>query len=187
MLAIYNGYNSKIDSLLTNGADVNFLPPKQKINALEVAIRRNIVFAVRILLEKSKIENPESYIMTASGQDSAKTVELLLKYGANVNDTLNNGYSVLMFASSFGSLSIVELLLKNGADVTQTRKVDGITALMLATYNGDPEKVKLLLNSGANKLTKDKSGKAAYDYIARIPESSLISEERKRQLVLLLK
>jgi len=158
MRAIYYGQTSKYLKLIDEGADVNFVSSTSESNchltALEVAIFKNNEVAVRILLETNKISKPETYLMAAAGQKSALNVERLLKYGANPSDTLANGYSVLMMAASFGSFDVFETLLKHGAKTDQARKIDGMTALMLAAFNGQAKKVKLLLDYGANKTLK---------------------------------
>lgn len=188
MLAIYQGQTNKFRKLIAEGADVNFVSTgRWELTALEVAIRKNNEEAVSTLLSTNKIKDPEDVFMTACGQESAKNVELLIKYGCNVNDTLENGYSVLMFAASFGSYEVLECLLKHGAKVNQTRKVDDMTALMHAAYNGEPRKVALLLKYGANKNARDKNGHLAMFYVEIIPEHLNINESTRAQLRELLK
>lgn len=191
MLAIYNGKKDKVTDLISQNVDVNFITPgtnsNWRLTALDVAIRKDNEFAVETLLSTNKISKPESFMMTACGQKSAKTIELLIKYGANPNDTLENGYSVLMMAASFGSFEVLESLLKNGANVKQTRKVDGMTPLMFAAFNGDVKKVKLLLDYGADKYSKDKSGDRALNYVDRIYERLNVTESTKTEIRQLLK
>ena len=191
MIAIYNGQTDKYLELIKQGVDVNFITPgtnsNWKLTAMEVAIRKNSVNAVKALLETNKIEHPEKFLMTASGQNNDLTIDLLIKFGATPNDTLDNGYSALMMAASFGSYEVLESLLKHGANVKQTRKVDGITALMLAAFNGQTQKVKLLLDYKADKNIKDKKGATALDYVDRIYPSLEVSEETKTGLRKILK
>lgn len=190
MLAIYNGQLEKIDKLLAEKVDVNFSTSGSNSNwqltALDVAIRKDNEIAVEKLLSTHKIANPETYLMTASGQKSAKNVQLLIDYGANPNQTLENGYAVAMKAASFGSYDILECLLKNGANINQTRKVDGMTILMFAAFNGEPEKVKLLLDWGADKSVQDLNGKRAYDYVDQMYEHLNVSNTTKAELKQLL-
>ena len=191
MLAIYNGQIDKVNKLIAQNVDINFITPgtnsNWRLTALEVAIRKDNDVAVEKLLSTKKISKPETYLMTACGQKSAKTVQLLIKYGAKPNDTLENGYSDAMMAVSFGSLKVLECLLKNGANLKQTRKVDGMTILMFAAFNGDAKKVKLLLDFGADKYVEDKSGKSALDYVDQIYEHLKVSETTKAELRQLLK
>jgi ankyrin repeat protein len=191
MIAIYKGQTNKYIRLIKQGADVNYKTSgnnrSMKLTALEVAIRKDNSDAVEALLMTKKIKNPESYLMTASGQNDAKTIDLLIKFGANPKDTLENGYSILMMAASFGSIEVLERLLKHGADVKQTRKVDGITALMLAAFTGQTQKVQMLLNYKADKNVKDKNGDKAINYVDNIYPYLKISETTKNELRNLLK
>lgn len=191
MLAIYNDQKDKVTDLISQNVDVNYITPgtnsNWRLTALDVAIRKDNEFAVEKLLLTNKISKPESFMMTACGQKSAKTIELLIKYGASPNDTLENGYSVLMMAASFGSLEVLQSLLKNGANVKQTRKVDGMTPLMFAAFNGDVKKVKLLLDCGADKYSRDERGDTALNYVDRIYEHLKVSETTKAELRQILK
>jgi ankyrin repeat protein len=191
MIAIYNGQTSKYLKLIEQGINVNFITPgtssNWRLTALDVAIRKDNGNAVKALLETHKIEHPEKFLMTASGQNSSLTIDLLIKFGANPNDTLENGYSVLMMAASFGSFEVLECLLKHGANVKQTRRVDGITALMLAAFNGQPQKVRLLLDYKADKTIKDKNGETALNYVDNIYPYLKISDKTKTELKSILK
>lgn len=188
MLAIYNGQTNKYTKLITEGADVNFVTNGSwNLTALDVAIRKDNEEAAKVLLSTNKVKQPEEVFMTACGQKSVKNIELLIKYGANVNDTLENGYSMLMYAASFGSYEILSCLLKNGAKVNQTRKVDGMTPLMFAAFNGESKKIALLLKYKANKNARDLNGKLALNYVDNIYEHLKISEKAKTEIRELLK
>src|SRR5258708_8447557 len=147
MVRIYNGQSEKYLKLIEAGVDLSFITPgvnsNWRLTALEVAIRKDNQVAVKALLESNRVENPKTYLMVAAGQKSRLNIEQLIQYGANPKDTAENGYSVLMMAASFGSFEVFNCLLKNGAAIEQTRKIDGMTALMLAAFNGEPKKVKL--------------------------------------------
>ena len=191
MLAIYNGNTDKFTKLIEQNVDVNFITlgtnNNWRLTALDVAIRKNNEVAVKTLLLTNKISKPDTYLMTACGQKSALIIDLLIKYGANPNDTLENGYAVSMMAASFGSYEVLDELLKHGANVEQTRKVDGMTTLMFAAFNGDLKKAKLLLDNGADKFAKDKNGKTALGYVDDIYERLNVSEKTKNELKQLLK
>jgi ankyrin repeat protein len=186
MLSIYNGETEKYQKIIKQEVDVNYATPSTNLTALEVAVRRENETAVIALLKTNKIINIEKHLMTACGQRSVSNVNQLIKYGANPNDTVKNGYSVLMMAASHGSYEILETLLKQGADVKQTRKVDGMTALMLAAYNGETKKVKLLLKYGANKYVKDLNGKTALYYIYQPSYNKKINDRETKILTALL-
>jgi len=56
----------------------------------------------------------------------------------------------------------VELLIKHGYDVNRAH--EGITPLMVASWYGQGDSVKILLNAGAQTGAQDQSGYTAFDY-----------------------
>lgn len=174
MLSIYNGETSKMMLLIAQGADVNYKTPGNattwKLTAMDIAIRKQDENAVEKLLSTNRITKPGSYMVTASALKSAATIEKLIAHGASPNDTTENGYSPLMAAASTGSVAVLETLLRNHANPRQTRKPDGMTALMIAAYNADVEKVRILLNFKSEKYAKDANGHDAYYYVEHLYE-----------------
>jgi len=191
MLAIYKGQTNNYIQLIRQNVDLNFVSSGKKSNwhltALDVAIRSANELAAKELLSTNKIIKPETYLMTACGQESGVIINLLIKYGANPNDTLENGYSVSMMAASFGSLEVLKCLIKNGADINQARKSDGMTTLMFAAFNGDIKKVKLILEYKANKYAKDNEGKIALNYVDQIYPYKKVDDNTKSELRRILK
>src|SRR5512138_3821768 len=81
-------------------------------------------------------------------------VASVLKNGANVNASNEEGTTALMLAAGLGKLDLVELLIKSGATVDAT-DARGWTALMKALFNyemnrGFPDVVQALIDAGAN-------------------------------------
>lgn len=66
-------------------------------------------------------------------EDRRKTVELLLKFGADPSVIDPDGDTALMSATSYGCLSAVEALLAHGVDVNQANEL-GFTALHTAAW-----------------------------------------------------
>jgi hypothetical protein len=87
--------------------------------------------------------------------------ELLIKYGARVNDQDKYGRTALMVSAFFDDKDDdnlnMKVLLKNGADVN-FRKNTGQTALYLAAMNNNIASVKILLNNGADINLRDNQG-----------------------------
>jgi ankyrin repeat protein len=191
MIFIYNDETEEFTELLKENVDVNFVSESKyshwHLTAIEVAIFKENDFAIKKILSTGKVSHPEKFLMLACEGENANIVSLLIKYGANPNETLDNGHSVTMSASSFGSTKVLECLLKNGANPNKTRFIDGMSALMFATINAEPEKVKLLLNYGAKKETKDLNGKTALDYVDDLENNSEISRQNIDGLRELLK
>jgi len=190
MLHIYNHQNDSAKALIESGVDVNYISPNPdtffQLTALDIALRMNNEECVYSLLNTNKVKLPEESLITACGGKSAKNVDMLIKYGGNPNDTLENGYSALMMASSFGTLEILRCMIEHGADVNHARS-GGMTPLMFAAYNGDAEKVKFLLENGADKNKKALNEKGVNDYLEEGCIRYNISAAIKAQLRDLLK
>ncbi len=92
----------------------------------------------------------ESWLLKAISGKNRNLIELLLNYGANVNEKMESrNVSPLHRASAIGCLDICELLTARGADVNAEGEY-GKTPLHLATQFKHQDVVKLLLNCGAN-------------------------------------
>lgn len=188
MLAIYNGNAKEFNKIIDKGVDVTYqIKTSWKLNALNIAVKKNNFEAVAKLVSTKKFPNLQYYFEDACGGKSKLIVDFFISKGVNVNNYSENGHSNLMTACSFGTLEIVESLIKNGAELNHQREVDGITALMLSAFNGDLKKVEILLKNGADKNIKDKNGQTAYDYIDQIYPRLNISEETKNELKHILK
>lgn len=91
-------------------------------------------------------KNSDSIFMMAINNDAFfKDLELLIKYGANINYQNNDGYSPLHIACMDNYSDIVELLLNNNANINQQSN-DGDTALIIASKNGNYNIIRLLLD-----------------------------------------
>ncbi len=82
--------------------------------------------------------------MYAASGPSAKTVELLLEAGAEVNAQDNDErFTPLMYAAAEGQLEVVQLLLKHKADKSMT-DIDNDTARNFAIQNNHLEVAEAL-------------------------------------------
>lgn len=75
--------------------------------------------------------------------NAKKSMEFMIKFGADVNAQDKHGVTPLMAAAAIGSKDIVCLLLKNGADKTLKAK-NGWTAFVYALANNNNEIARLL-------------------------------------------
>ena len=99
----------------------------------------------------------------------AEVVELLLRHGAkpNVFDRFNN--SPLQLAILRDDTAAVSLLVEHGADVKYIKPTvegwphDGWTTLHYAVKTGNPDIVRILVEHGADRATKDAGGKTPRD------------------------
>lgn len=105
----------------------------------------------------------ETPLMLASQGRHRDIAELLIVQGrADVNRQSTESHeTALMIASNRGNLGIVNLLLKNGKANVNLQKKSGATALMLATFAGYADIVKVLLTGGANANMQESAGNSA--------------------------
>jgi ankyrin repeat protein len=119
---------------------------------------------VRLLLQygahpntKSALGNTALMIATRT-YPSAKTVDALLKQGADIKATNVFGASAILTAGASGDTDTLRLLLRHGADVNAApaRSFEGViwgggrSALGWAALLGDQVSAKLLLENGAS-------------------------------------
>jgi ankyrin repeat protein len=105
-------------------------------------------------------------------------LHLLIRLGADVNESDKNGVTPLHRAVRFRSPAAVKLLLENGADVNAVDRRTRSTPLHRAvTHTGAPatagksqqivEIIGLLLAHGANRAIKNRAGKTPREYVRR--------------------
>ncbi|KAJ8954490.1 hypothetical protein NQ314_007096 [Rhamnusium bicolor] len=92
-----------------------------------------------------------------NGENSFKTVELLLRNGAIVNYKNKDGWTALHLISREGDATILNLLISYGLDIKVKTK-NGRTALHIAALHGNISIVKVLLNLDLNVNEKDSCG-----------------------------
>jgi len=94
-------------------------------------------------------------IMKAAHLGNARALDLLLDYGANVNEIDALGYSVLMRSVMAKCVDCVKLLLEAGAVVNYVQKTPlmdmGLTASRLAALMNEREIIELLRGAGADE------------------------------------
>ncbi|KAK2120047.1 hypothetical protein P7K49_001433 [Saguinus oedipus] len=92
---------------------------------------------------------------------------------SHVNLVNGDGATPLMLAAVTGQLALVQLLVERHADVDKQDSVHGWTALMQATYHGNKEIVKYLLNQGADVTLRAKNGYTAFDLVMLLNDPGL--------------
>ena len=180
ILAGFAGHYECVELLLNAGGDVNARGTSRNTNsktALHAAVSSNNIRFVELLINSGADVNihtsyntPKAVVqfwacellpvlLLASCHGYNDIVELLLKAGANVNETYN-GKTGLFAACKRRRLDTMELLIKAGADVNALIDGESETALTSAAGNGFYEGVDLLIRSGAdvNKVPADGKG-----------------------------
>lgn len=99
--------------------------------------------------------------MVAADKGHSDIVKCLLEHKANPNlALLSNGMTAVTMAATRQHTAIVELLVKNGSDPNKAR-VDGGTALMVASNQGNRELVLSLLDAKAEPNQTSDNGTSA--------------------------
>lgn len=119
----------------------------QKLEMINI----NIKFKIQGGSASELSQHLQKDINTAASHGDRKAVELLLKDGADANDTDIDGRTPLHYAAGNGHVEIVKILLANRANI-QLVTNKGNTALHTATSKGYKEIVEIL----CQHLSRDK-------------------------------
>ncbi len=101
-------------------------------------------------------------------------VATLLRIGAPLHATTEDGDTPLILSAVRGSTAVVELLLLAGADV-DARNNHGITALMEAAFWGHADVVEVLLDNHADYHARDKQGRTALDWASHEGREDIVT------------
>jgi hypothetical protein len=88
-------------------------------------------------------------------------IKLLLEYGADIDEQVQNNDTPLHLAANLGNVEIVLHLLQEGAELTINDK--GYTPLHNACISGNMEIVKLLVKEGVGLKIRNEEGHRAHD------------------------
>jgi ankyrin repeat protein/beta-lactamase regulating signal transducer with metallopeptidase domain/6-phosphogluconolactonase (cycloisomerase 2 family) len=150
------GNRGMIQLLLSKGADVN--AGLQGYTPLSFAIGRGDKDMAELLIAKvadvnARRADGETPLHEAASAGRKEVVELLIARGADVNRKDRDGGTPLWYAKIEGHAEVVELLLKHGA-----RDEAPANALHKAAAEGNVERVRSLIESGADVNAKDPNG-----------------------------
>ncbi|MBD0333406.1 MAG: ankyrin repeat domain-containing protein, partial [Chitinophagaceae bacterium] len=149
----YKDDTSTINSLLIGGQNINS-KNAEGWTALKVAVIKGEIKTVKYLLQHKADPNLAdreglNSLMEACIHNHYDIATMLLENGADPNLTNIYGWTALMGATVHGDINLIELLLKYKADINARRKTDGMTALGLAKFIKDNQKIELLTSYGA--------------------------------------
>ncbi|XP_054376334.1 ankyrin repeat and SAM domain-containing protein 6 isoform X8 [Pongo abelii] len=182
MLAALTGRLGVVQQLVEKGANPDHLSVLEK-TAFEVALdckHRDLVDYLDPLTTvrpKTDEEKRRPDIFHALKMGNFQLVkEIADEDPSHVNLVNGDGATPLMLAAVTGQLALVQLLVERHADVDKQDSVHGWTALMQATYHGNKEIVKYLLNQGADVTLRAKNGYTAFDLVMLLndPDTELV-------------
>lgn len=134
---------------------------------------------VVILIASAKLQ-ASSDLMKAVRTNNQGAVEAAIKAGANVNETLDDGWTPLIEAVFRGNTNIVKYLLEHGAR-TDDKASRHWTALMEAVVKGNLDIVNALIKAGADVNARTYNDRVGYITALQLANS------RKPQIVNVLK
>lgn len=124
-------------------------------NALSVAIDKQNLEIVRLLIEKGVDINKESGygmwpLITASTRDSLEIVKLLVENGGNIKMVTTEGWTPLIAAMLSKQYEIAKYLIEHGANLDSRTNLDGYSAISEARKQGRQDILDLLASKGIN-------------------------------------
>lgn len=161
-LAIKNGKLEEVDSVISNGLNVNF-SYADAITPLHLAVIHNQEEILALLLQKgAKTDLKDNTTQAtplhfAALYGRANLAKMLIQHGADVNARMRFDITPLLVAAQFKQPQVIEILLQNGADIKQADQ-EGFTALHFAAQNNDEVSALMLINHKAPINVPDKSG-----------------------------
>lgn len=173
--AAITGNTELLQLLLDHGADIEGSLNEPRDAPLLGAVEHNRATAVELLVEKgadvtSRNGGRYTPLRMACGGGSPAVVEILLKYGAVIDEgelLKPMVYEAATLRSYHGSepaspdrVQVIETLLKHGASIEQAN-VFGSTALTLASMRGKVQAAQSLLNLGATTAVANCAGRTA--------------------------
>lgn len=141
MIAAKNGAIESVQYLLENKADPNYISKKG-----QTPLSRIIECCYRF-----QKRHKNSSLFASHKEETYKVIMLLLKYGANPNVMINDGYQtpVILAVAEHNDFETVKLLHLFGGNL-DSQDSFGDTALTYTSGNGHLKIVKYLLENGAN-------------------------------------
>jgi len=151
VVALHSEANQAAAALLqARGLQVNARNAKGETALMMAALRGNLE-AARALLARDADVNQEGwaplhYAASATGDNAAAMVALLLEHHAYIDATSPNGTTPLMMAVRYGAPDAARLLVREGADPT-VRNERGLSALDFARQAGRDDMVQLITDA----------------------------------------
>lgn len=176
-VALYSGSVEEISSLVNEGCASKINDPicedDNKLPLLIAAVRGNDI-TTAILEAGAAPDGTSAFngtaLQCAAERGDKATVEVLLKYGANINAKPSGRGTALIAAVRNSHFEIAALLLQEGADPNQ---LDGYKFCSPLSAAPNFATVKILIDYGANVLQKCRDSHVLIKAIKRFDEQSV--------------
>jgi len=166
MFASERGFLPIVELLIENGADVS-ISNKFGYTALHASTRGNHIEVSKVLVAAGADVNAvddkgRTPLFLAAEENSLEHVRLLKEHGADLETRDKKGWSPLYAAVNRGSLDVAKYLIGEGVEVKSQTAGDSRSPLLVASFSGNVEMVKLLLEAGADVSAKLGMGHSPY-------------------------
>ena len=189
--AIEKDDSRSIRALINRGANIN-AKDGYGLSALHLAIKNNSIRSVNVLLANKNIDLesklPEGYF-THLGEDSSDAVYIgnatpliyaifkskgdsrivneLIRKGASVNATDEEGWTTFLYAAAFGNSSMLRNILSKNKNLINSKTKNNVTPLHMAVVYDNLDNIKYLVrNLKVDINAKDDDGWTALYYAA---------------------
>lgn len=162
---------------------------KEGQTPLDYSIQAKNQDNVSLLLQKGADPNHQSHnksgpLVFAIEKDLTLICRLLLKHGANVNQSFSyNRQTPLHLAIEKKGVEIVKLLIAHGADVNK-EDLFGVRPIHLAARHGGVSLIRMLHAAGASLNAKDHDGKTVAHWAAKSKEKGVLEYLKEAEVVL---
>lgn len=153
-----------VKALLAAGADPKWVSPMGWTALMDAASDGtgdivDLLIAAGSNVNAVREEDGASVALWAanSPRESCRKLKSLVKAGANLKHTSNNGRDAIMWATGWGTIEGIEYLVQAGLPVSG-RDHDGKTALMEAASGDRANAVSVLIAAGSDVNAKDNEG-----------------------------
>ncbi len=124
-------------------------------NPLQLAYENDHLDILKVLLESGadteirKDVNDYTVLLKAARDGNITALNMLIKFGAKINQTTHKGNTVLHLVASSWQLEVLETLVTAGANINKFND-GGVTPLILAAQKGYLNTVQKLISLGAD-------------------------------------
>lgn len=159
-VAVFEGFESMVEFLLTQGADPNAVDPNPQTS---ISPDTPLLTAL-----SNVIEIQDTFVIETIPMVSEGIVRLLLQRGADPNTISHQGMNALLQAAHLGLPNIVSAILDTGKIDVNSRSTTGATALHIsvarASGEGSLRVSELLLARGIDVNATDAVGRTAFSH-----------------------
>ncbi len=178
----YDDLDGVIESI-NNGADIN-ATDEYKQSAIQIALQEEYYETVKLLLNY-EVELDNELLNKTIAKDQLEIAKLLLERSVKIDGVDKDGWTALTTAAYLSQPDTLRWVLSHMPNVNVNKPDNndsGLTALHHAACTGEVEKVKILLNAGADIDAKDASGATVKDWARDNGHLDVIQELKAQEI-----